>query len=69
MDVVPLLVSKDNYAYLLIDKPTKKTAVVDPLGFLTKVKPEADKRGLEIVACLLVLSLCLVNGMLIYAIA
>ncbi|KAG1900810.1 beta-lactamase-like protein [Suillus fuscotomentosus] len=49
MRVVPVLVSADNYAYLLIDEPTRKAAVVDVLD-VEKVQAVADKEGVSIVA-------------------
>lgn len=49
MKVVPVLVSADNYAYLLIDEPTKKAAIVDVLD-VEKVRAVADKEGVIIVA-------------------
>ncbi|KAG1858402.1 beta-lactamase-like protein [Suillus subalutaceus] len=49
MKVVPVLVSADNYAYLLIDEPTGKAAVVDVLD-VEKVQAVADKEGVSIVA-------------------
>lgn len=49
MKVVPVLVSADNYAYLLIDEPSGKAAVVDILD-VEKVQAVADKEGVSIVA-------------------
>lgn len=49
MRIVPVLVSADNYAYLVIDEPSKKAAVVDVLN-LEKVQAVADKEGVSIVA-------------------
>jgi hydroxyacylglutathione hydrolase len=49
MKVVPVLVSADNYAYLLIDEPSRKAAVVDVLD-VEKVRAVADKEGVSIVA-------------------
>lgn len=49
MKVVPVLVSADNYAYLLIDEPTKKAAIVDVFN-VEKVQAVADQEGVNIVA-------------------
>ncbi|KAG1723884.1 beta-lactamase-like protein [Suillus lakei] len=49
MKVVPVLVSADNYAYLLIDEPSMKAAVVDVLD-VEKVQAVAEKEGVSIVA-------------------
>ncbi|KAG1774307.1 beta-lactamase-like protein [Suillus placidus] len=49
MRVVPVLVSADNYAYLLIDEASKKAAVVDVLD-VEKVRAVAGKEGVSIVA-------------------
>ncbi|KAG2348517.1 hydroxyacylglutathione hydrolase [Suillus weaverae] len=49
MRVVPVLVSADNYAYLLIDEPSRKAAVVDVLD-VEKVRAVAGKEGVSIVA-------------------
>jgi hydroxyacylglutathione hydrolase len=49
MRVVPVLVSADNYAYLLIDEPSRKAAVVDVLD-VEKVQAVAVKEGVSIVA-------------------
>ncbi|KAG2158137.1 beta-lactamase-like protein [Suillus bovinus] len=49
MKVVPVLVSADNYAYLLIDEPSRKAAVVDVLD-VEKVRAVAEKEGVDIVA-------------------
>lgn len=49
--VVPVPVREDNYAYLLIDPPTSKAAVVDPFD-VPKVLAAAKKEGVDIIACL-----------------
>lgn len=49
MKVVPVLVSADNYAYLLIDEPSMKAAAVDVLD-VEKVQAVAEKEGVSIVA-------------------
>lgn len=49
MRVAPVLVSADNYAYLLIDEPSRKAAVVDVLD-VEKVQAVAVKEGVSIVA-------------------
>jgi hydroxyacylglutathione hydrolase len=49
MRVVPILVSSDNYAYLLIDDATKNAAVVDPLN-VPKVQAQAEKEGIKLTA-------------------
>ncbi|KAG1749031.1 beta-lactamase-like protein [Suillus paluster] len=49
MKVVPVLVSADNYAYLIIDEPSKKAAVVDVFN-VEKVRAVAEQEGVSIVA-------------------
>ena len=49
MKVVPVLVSMDNYAYLLIDESTNKAAAIDPYD-VSRVSAAADAHGVEIVA-------------------
>ena len=49
MKVVPVPVRDDNYAYLLIDEPTKKAAAIDPFD-VSKVSAAADAHGVEIIA-------------------
>lgn len=49
MKIVPVLVSSDNYAYLLIDESTKKAAAIDPYD-VSKVSAAADAQGVEIIA-------------------
>ncbi|KAL0563696.1 Cytoplasmic glyoxalase II [Marasmius crinis-equi] len=49
MKVVPVPVREDNYAYLLIDEPSKKAAAVDPWD-VDKVKAAAEKFGVQLVA-------------------
>ncbi|KIY43633.1 Metallo-hydrolase/oxidoreductase [Fistulina hepatica ATCC 64428] len=49
MQVLPVLVSTTNYAYLLIDEPSKKAAVVDPYD-VAKVAAVAQSSGVEIIA-------------------
>jgi len=49
MKVVPVLVSADNYAYLVIDEPSKKAAIVDVFD-VKKVQAVADEEGVTIVA-------------------
>ncbi|KZT11428.1 Metallo-hydrolase/oxidoreductase [Laetiporus sulphureus 93-53] len=49
MQVLPVLVSADNYAYLLIDEASRKAAVIDPYD-VPKVQAVAQEAGVEIVA-------------------
>lgn len=49
MKIVPVLVSADNYAYLVIDEPSKKAAVVDVFN-LEKVQAIAEQEGVNIIA-------------------
>lgn len=49
MKVVPVLVSADNYAYLVIDEPSKKAAIVDVFD-VEKVQAVADQEGVKIIA-------------------
>lgn len=49
MKIVPVPVSSDNYAYLLIDESTKKAAAIDPYD-VSKVSAVADAQGVEIIA-------------------
>ena len=49
MRIVPILVSADNYAYFLIDKISKKAAVIDPFD-IHKIRTEAKNLDVEIVA-------------------
>ncbi|THH32996.1 hypothetical protein EUX98_g1195 [Antrodiella citrinella] len=49
--VVPVPVRDDNYAYLLIDPPSNKAAVVDPYD-VPKVLAAAKELGVDIIACL-----------------
>jgi hypothetical protein len=49
MKVVPVPVRDDNYAYLLIDEPTKKAAAIDPFD-VSKVSAAANAHGVEIIA-------------------
>jgi len=49
MKVVPVPVSNDNYAYLLIDESSNKAAAVDPYD-VYKVSAAADAHGVEIIA-------------------
>ena len=49
MNVVPVPVREDNYAYLLIDDASRKAAAVDPYT-VSKVKAAADQLGVQIVA-------------------
>jgi hydroxyacylglutathione hydrolase len=49
MKVIPVPVRADNYAYLLIDEPTKKAAAVDPYD-VAKVAEVAETHGVQIVA-------------------
>ncbi|KAI3607931.1 hydroxyacylglutathione hydrolase [Moniliophthora roreri] len=49
MQIVPVPVRDDNYAYLLIDEPSKKAAAVDPYD-VKKVVEAADKLGVKLVA-------------------
>ncbi|KAF9262109.1 Metallo-hydrolase/oxidoreductase [Marasmius fiardii PR-910] len=49
MQIVPVPVREDNYAYLLIDEPSKKAAAVDPFD-VAKVVSAAEKLGVELVA-------------------
>ncbi|TRM62725.1 beta-lactamase-like protein [Schizophyllum amplum] len=51
MKVVAVPVRDDNYAYLLIDEPSKKAAAVDPYD-VTKVAAAAQGMGVEIVAAI-----------------
>jgi len=49
MKVIPVPVRADNYAYLLIDEPTKKAAAVDPYD-VAKVAEAAETHGVQVVA-------------------
>ncbi|KAL0070636.1 Cytoplasmic glyoxalase II [Marasmius tenuissimus] len=49
MKIVPVPVRDDNYAYLLVDEPSKKAAAVDPWD-VSKVKAAADNLGVQLVA-------------------
>jgi hypothetical protein len=49
MKVIPVPVRNENYAYLLIDEPTKKAAAVDPYD-VAKVVEAAETHGVQIVA-------------------
>jgi hydroxyacylglutathione hydrolase len=49
MRIVPVPVRSDNYAYLIIDEPSKKAAVVDVFD-VEKVRAVADQEGVNIVA-------------------
>lgn len=49
MKIVPVPVRDDNYAYLLIDEPTRKAAAVDPYD-VAKVTEAAETHGVQIVA-------------------
>jgi len=49
MKVVSVLVSNDNYAYLLIDESTNKAAAIDPYD-VSRVSAAADAHGVEIIA-------------------
>ncbi|TFK67909.1 Metallo-hydrolase/oxidoreductase [Pluteus cervinus] len=51
MEVVPVPVRSDNYAYLLIDQTSKSAAVVDPYD-LDKVVAAADSHQVQITAAL-----------------
>jgi len=51
MRVVPVPVRDDNYAYLLIDEPSKKAAAIDPYD-VSKVAAAAQEQGVEIVAAI-----------------
>lgn len=51
MKVVAVPVRDDNYAYLLIDHPSKKAAAVDPYD-VDKVVAAADSLGVQIVAAI-----------------
>ena len=44
--LVPVPVRDDNYAYLLIDEPTKKAAAIDPFD----VSKVSAAHGVEIIA-------------------
>ncbi|KAG8724606.1 Cytoplasmic glyoxalase II, partial [Ceratobasidium sp. 423] len=44
MRIVPVLVRRDNYAYLLVDEATNKAAAVDPFD-IPKVRTQAEKEG------------------------
>ena len=44
MKIVPVPVREDNYAYLLVDEPSKKAAAIDPWD-VSKVKAAADNLG------------------------
>ncbi|KAH8919567.1 Metallo-hydrolase/oxidoreductase [Atractiella rhizophila] len=47
MKVVPVPCRSDNYAYLLIDEPTKKAAAIDPYD-VKKVVETAEKEGVTL---------------------
>jgi len=49
MKIIPVPVRDDNYAYLLIDEPTRKAAAVDPYD-VAKVTEAAETHGVQIVA-------------------
>lgn len=49
MQVIPVPVRSDNYAYLLVDEATKKAAAVDVYD-VPAVQAAAQKAGVEIVA-------------------
>ncbi|KIK63642.1 hypothetical protein GYMLUDRAFT_40709 [Collybiopsis luxurians FD-317 M1] len=49
MQIVPVPVRDDNYAYLLIDDSSKKAAAVDPYD-VPKVVSAAEKLGVQLVA-------------------
>lgn len=51
MRVVPVLVREDNYAYILIDEPSNKAAVVDVFD-VDKVIGKAQELGVKIVAAI-----------------
>lgn len=51
MQVIPVPVRQDNYAYLLVDQHAKKAAAIDPYD-VPKVKAAAEKAGVEIVAAI-----------------
>ncbi|KAJ7771736.1 beta-lactamase-like protein [Mycena metata] len=51
MQVVPVQVREDNYAYLLVDDATKSAAAVDPYD-VEKVTAAADSLGVQIVAAI-----------------
>jgi len=48
MRVVPVPVRSDNYAYLLIDEPSKKAVAIDPYD-VNKVSAAASHEGVQIV--------------------
>ena len=49
MQVIPVPVRSDNYAYLLVDETTKQAAAVDVYD-VPKVQAAAKKAGVQIVA-------------------
>ncbi|KAJ4488440.1 beta-lactamase-like protein [Lentinula aciculospora] len=49
MQIVPVPVRQDNYAYLLIDEASKKAAAVDPYD-VNKVIAAAENLGVQIIA-------------------
>jgi hydroxyacylglutathione hydrolase len=51
MNIVPVPMRKDNYAYLCIDGPSQQAAAIDPYD-LPKVKAAADKLGVHLVAAI-----------------
>ena len=51
MKIVPVPVREDNYAYLLIDEPSKKAAAVD-IYDVDKVISKANELGVNITAAL-----------------
>jgi hydroxyacylglutathione hydrolase len=51
MKIVPVPVREDNYAYLLIDEPSKKAAAVDVYD-VDKVISKANELGVNITAAL-----------------
>ena len=49
MRIVPVPVRSDNYAYLLIDETSNKSAVIDPYD-VSKVEAAAAKEGVSLEA-------------------
>lgn len=52
MNVVPVPVRDDNYAYLLVDGPTKRAAAVDPFD-VDKVQATAAHLGVSVIAAII----------------
>ncbi|KAF9239662.1 hydroxyacylglutathione hydrolase [Melanogaster broomeanus] len=51
MKVVPIPVRQDNYAYLIIDEPSKQATAVDPYD-VPKVQSAAEQLGVTVIAAI-----------------